>query len=318
MHTENIQPWRHQHAFGADTRAAERQTRRVVLLTAAMMTVEILCGWLYNSMALLADGWHMSTHAAALGIAAVAYAFARQHAADKRFTFGTWKVEVLGGYTSAVLLAVVGLGMVWASVERLLHPREIQCTQALVVAAIGLAVNLVSALMLQAGDAPHDHDHDHEHPHAGHGHHHAHADLNLRSAYVHVIADALTSVLAIVALLGAKFMHWNWLDPLMGIVGAALILRWTWNLARDTSSVLLDREMDSPVIAEIHQALESDGDTRISDVHLWRVGQGLYACIIALVARHPQYPDVYKARLHDIHELAHVTIEVHACPDGAA
>jgi cation diffusion facilitator family transporter len=224
MHTTDISSWQHTHHFHSANVLGERNTKRVVVLTAVMMVVEITTGWIFHSMALLADGWHMSSHVLALGLTAGAYALSRRYANDARFAFGTWKIEVLGGFTSAILLGGVALFMALESIERLFHPVAILFDQAIVVAVIGLAVNIISALLLR--------DDDHHH---GHSHGHAHADLNLRAAYVHVIADATTSMLAIAALVGGKFLHWNWLDSAMGIVGAIVVGVWAWGLLRDTS-----------------------------------------------------------------------------------
>ena len=242
---------------------------RVVLLTAAMMGVEIVAGWTFHSMALFADGWHMSTHAAALGISWIAFVLARRHMADRRFTFGTWKIEVLGGFTSGILLGLVGLVMAGISVQRLFQPVEIQFNQAIVVAVVGLGVNLFSVLLL--GGHSHEHAHAHPHPH-DHDEPHVHDNLNLRAAHLHVVADAMTSVLAIAALLGGKFLQWNWLDPLMGIAGAVLIVRWTYLLLGETGSILLDRATHDGVAMDIRRAIEANSDARISDLHLWKVG----------------------------------------------
>lgn len=305
MHTKDLSNWQHAHIFHAENRQAEKQTTRVVWLTLTMMIIEVAAGWLSNSMALLADGWHMGTHAGALSISALAYMLARRFAADARFAFGTWKIEMLGGFTSAILLGLVGLTMIFVSVHRLLTPLPIHYEQAILVALAGLAVNFASIFMLR------------HHPHGPgeHDHAHAHADLNLRAAYLHVVADALTSVLAIIALLGGKFMQWNRLDPLMGIVGAALILKWTAGLLQETGSILLDRENDSGLAAEIRQTLE-DHDVRVSDLHVWRVGQAKYACIVALVASQPQAAAYYRAKLQAHAELVHLTVEIHCCGDG--
>ena len=304
MHTRDIARYRHPHLFHYGGVESERKTIRVVALTAAMMVVEIVAGWLFNSMALLADGWHMSTHAAALGISWLAFLLARRSALDRRFVFGTWKIEILGGFVSAIILGVVAVAMTAVSLERLLHPVAIQFNQAILVAIIGLAVNLVSIGLLT----------DRHHPRAGHrhGHGHAHDSLNLRAAYLHVVADALTSVLAIAALLGAKYMHWAWLDPAVGILGAIMIARWTRSLLLETGAILLDREDNDELGKEIRTAIETD-DTRISDMHVWRVGQNRYACILALVATRPLSADTYKARLKAVHELVHVTVETHSC-----
>lgn len=310
-HAHNNQRW-HDHDFDTGNPRGERGTRRVVLLTATMMVVEIAAGALTNSMALLADGLHMGTHVAALGITAFAYWYARRHAADPRFAFGTWKVGVLAGFASAIVLGMVALFMVYESAVRLLNPVPIRYGDATVVAAVGLAVNLLSAWLLHGHDGHHDHDHGHSHEHGhGHGHDHGH-DLNLRAAYLHVLADALTSVLAIVALLGGRFFGWDFLDPVMGVVGAIVITTWAWGLVRQTSRVLLDREMDAPVVREIREALE-DGDVVIVDLHVWRVGPGKFACLVALVTADPLPPDEYRRRIQVHEEVVHVTVEVHRC-----
>jgi cation diffusion facilitator family transporter len=313
MHTKNIAEYQHAHIYHYSGAEAERQTMRVVLLTVGMMVIEIVAGWLFNSMALLADGWHMSTHAAALGISWLAFVVARRYAMDRRFAFGTWKVEVLGGFVSAILLAVVALAMVVVSAERLLNPATIRFNQAILVAVIGLVVNIASIFMLSGhshGHAHHSAD-SHSHDHADH-----HGNLNLRAAYFHVIADALTSVLAIVALLGGKFMNWIWLDPIMGLVGAVMITKWTISLLKETGGVLLDRGGDDGLMEEIRTAIEADADARISDIHVWRVGPAQYACILALVAEHPRDLQIYKDRLKEVHELVHVSIEINLCGDS--
>jgi cation diffusion facilitator family transporter len=264
------------------------------------MAVEIVFGWLANSMALLADGWHMGTHAFALGISLLAYVLARRHARDRRYTFGTWKIEILGAYSSAIVLGLVGLAMAAASLRRFFSPLAIHYDQALLVAFIGLGVNLISAAILDLRQAP---------AHAG-GTAHRHRDLNLKSARLHVLADALTSVLAIAALLAAKRFGWAWLDPAAGIVGAGLILSWSASLLRETSAILLEREMDSPLVEAVRSRLEADGGARVSDIHLWKVGQERYACIIALETAATLVPADYKARLNGVDGLAHVTIEL--------
>jgi cation diffusion facilitator family transporter len=312
MHTKNIADYQHAHIYHYSGAETERQTMRVVLLTVGMMVVEIIAGWLFNSMALLADGWHMSTHAVALGISWLAFVVARRYARDHRFAFGTWKIEILGGFVSAVLLAVVALAMVVFSVERLLHPATIQFNQAILVAVVGLLVNLVSIFMLT------DHSHSHAHSRASpsHGRTGNHGNLNLRAAYLHVIADAFTSILAIVALLGGKFMNWTWLDPIMGLVGAVMIGIWTRSLLRETGGILLDRGGDDGLREEIRAAIETDDDTRISDMHVWKVGQNKHACILALVAEKPHSLQIYKNRLKEVHELVHVSIEINLCRDS--
>jgi len=317
MHTTDISLYQHSHAFHATDRQLERKALNVVWLTVGMMGVEIVAGWVFNSMALLADGWHMSTHAAALGISWLAFVLARRYAADQRFAFGTWKIEILGGFVSGILLGGVALAMVAMSVARLRHAVAIRYDEALLVAVLGLVVNLASVLLLRHGPHPHGHDHP-GHDHAEHGHDHAHDNVNLRAAYLHVVADALTSVLAILALLGGRFLAWNWLDPLMGIVGAVMIARWTQALLAETGSILLDRESGAAIAAEIRQTIESDADARLSDLHVWRVGQNRYACIVALVAAHPRSPAEYKARLAQHEELVHVTVEVSRCEDHPA
>ena len=311
MHTHDLSPWTHSHVFDPGSHAAERGTRTVMWITAAMMVVEIWAGWWFNSMALLADGWHMSSHAVAIGLSAYTYVAARRYAQDSRFAFGSWKIEILGGYTSAVFLLGVAALMAFASVERIVTPQTIHFPQAIGIAVVGLIVNIACALILgRAGDH-------HDHVHDDHAAHHQHHDLNLRSAYVHVIADAATSVLAIVALAGGMLFGWNWLDPVMGIVGAILVARWAWGLLRDTSRVLLDREMDNPVTAEIREAvadLDHGGSTRIADLHLWRVGKARFACILSLVTHDAgMTPERVKAQLREHEELAHVTVEVNQC-----
>lgn len=297
----------HEHVFlGADHGRNERKVWLVILLTTVMMVVEIGAGTMFGSMALVADGWHMSTHTAAMLIAALAYGFARRHARDPRFTFGTGKMGDLAGFASAIVLALVAVLIGWESVQRLLAPVAIDFGQAMAVAVVGLVVNLVSAWLLN-GSHGHHHHHGHDHHHHGHDHHH---DNNLRAAYVHVLADALTSVLAIVALLLGRLYGWVWADPLMGVVGALVIGRWSWGLMRDSGGVLLDAlpaQEDLP--GEIRSALE-DGATRITDLHVWRVGPGHWSVIIALRAEAPEAPTRYKERLGHIHELSHVTVEV--------
>ena len=321
MHRQDVSPWTHDHRFDAGNPLAERRTRWVVALTATMMAAELVAGTLFRSMALLADGWHMSTHAAALGIAVVAYRLARRHAGDVRFAFGTWKIEILGGFASGVVLVMVAVLMAAASVRRLLEPLPIRYDQALAVAFVGLAVNLVSAWLLHEHGAPAHAEHAHEPargaPAGAHGHAHAgHADLNLRGAYLHVLADATTSVLAIAALLGGRMFGWRWLDPVMGLVGAGIVTVWAVGLLTATGRVLLDREMDTPLVRQVRETLEADGDTKVSDLHLWRVGRTRFACAIAVVASRPESPDWYRARLRALDALVHVTVEVARCEDS--
>lgn len=319
MHTEDLDAWRHPHSFAHDNRVAERGARAVMWITASMMLVEILAGWWFNSMALLADGWHMSSHALAIGLSAFAYAAARRYAADPRFAFGTWKIEVLGGFTSAILLLGVAVLMVVGSVERLIHPTAIGYREAAVVAVLGLLVNVVCALILQR--AHHHHDsaggHDLDVVHAAP---HGHSDLNLRAAYLHVLADAATSVMAILALLGGWFFGWGWLDPVMGIAGAVLVALWSRNLLRETGRVLIDREMDHPVVEKIRLSVESGtqaGDTRVADLHVWRVGAQAFACVMTVVTHDRDLTaDAVRNKLDGLPEVAHATVEVQLCPDS--
>lgn len=300
-----IDDWRHSHIFDQGNPLAERNTLLAVILTAVMMIAEICGGWLFNSMALLADGWHMSSHALALGLSVLAYGAARRFAHDTRFAFGTWKIEVLGGYTSALLLVLVAALMLYQSVERLIAPTPIHYNQAIGIAVVGLMVNLACAWLLKGG---HSHDHHEHHDDKSHGHHH---DLNLRSAYLHVIADAATSVLAILALTGGKYLGASWLDPVMGIVGAALVAIWAYGLLRDTGRVLLDAEMDAPVVAEIREVIAASPiDAEISDLHVWRVGKGKYACILSLVTSNSIGAEYFKKQLRIHGELVHISVEL--------
>jgi cation diffusion facilitator family transporter len=303
---------RHSHRFDEGNPLAEKSTLRVAILTAVMMVVEIAGGWYYNSMALLADGWHMSSHTVALGLSVFAYAYARKYAHDPRFSFGTWKIEVLGGYTSAIFLVMVAGLMVFQSIERLISPSPIHYDQAIAIAIVGLLVNLASAWLLKDGHA-HNHVHDHDH-HYGHEHghdHHGHHDLNLRSAYMHVLADAATSVLAIIALFGGKLWGASWLDPVMGLVGAALVSVWAYGLLRDTGRVLLDAEMSAPVVEEIREVIAASPlRAEIADLHVWRVGKGKYACILSLVTDNDVSPVYFKEQLSIHEELVHISIEI--------
>lgn len=303
MHSHTLDDWRHDHVFlGAAHDRNERRTWFVVGLTATMMVTEIAGGTLFGSMALLADGWHMSTHAGALAIAAFAYRFARRHARDPRFAFGTGKLGDLAGFASAVLLALIALLIGYESLVRVFQPVPIHYPEATAIAAVGLAVNLLSAWALGAG---HDHDHDHG------DHHHDH-DHNLRAAFLHVMADALTSVLAIVGLLAAWFYGWTWLDPAIGLVGALVIAHWSWRLIRDAGAVLLDAAPDAELATAIRTRLEH-GDDRIADLHVWRVGPGHHAAIVSLVSDSPLPVGDYKMRLGGLARLSHVTVEVHRC-----
>jgi cation diffusion facilitator family transporter len=304
----------HTHQFNDGNPLAEKNTLRAVIITAVMMVVEIAGGYVLNSMALLADGWHMSSHALALGLALMAYALARKLARDDRFAFGTWKIEVLGGYSSALLLGVVAALMLFQSVERLFSPSVIHYNEAIVIATIGLGVNLLCAWLLK--DGHHGHDHGHEHGHSSaHTHDHDHHDINLRSAYLHVIADAATSVLAIAALAGGKYFGVRWLDPVMGIVGAGLVAQWAYGLLKHSGKVLLDAEMDSPVVQEIRDVVaEQFPEAAISDLHVWRVSKGRFACILGLVSRAPITAQAVREQLAIHDELVHVTVETMITP----
>ncbi|HQR59252.1 MAG TPA: CDF family Co(II)/Ni(II) efflux transporter DmeF [Azonexus sp.] len=316
MHTHDLAAWKHNHIFDTGNPAAEKGTRLVMWITLAMMVIEIVAGYVFNSMALLADGWHMSSHALAIGLSAFAYAAARRYSSDPRFAFGTWKIEILAGYTSAIFLVGVAGSMLFQSVERILAPEPIHYAEALVVAAIGLVVNVVCAMILGKAHDHHDHGQRHDH-HAGHDDHHHHGDLNLKAAYIHVVADAATSVLAIAALAGGWFYGWSWLDPVMGIVGAILVGVWAKNLMIDTGKVLLDREMDHPVVSEIREAVETGPEisgTRCTDLHVWRVGKGSYACAISLVTHDPALTAArVRGQLAVHEEIVHVTVEIHQC-----
>ena len=307
MNSDDLSDWTHDHAFDSNSEVAERSTRLVMWITVVTMFVEILAGWAFNSMSLLADGWHMSSHALAIGLSAMAYAAARTYANDPRFAFGTWKIEILAGFASALFLLGVALTMVIGSLERLISPQAIQFEEAIIVGVLGLAVNLVCAYIL--GQAHHQHDHAHDHPHPAHEHHH---DLNLKSAYFHVVADAFTSVLAIVALVGGWLYGWAWLDPVMGIVGAVLVALWAKSLILETAKVLLDREMDHPVVQEIKDAVQADGQTRVTDLHVWRVGKKVYSCALTAVTQDAQLtPKTLRERLAVHEEIIHSTIELH-------
>ncbi|HON56401.1 MAG TPA: CDF family Co(II)/Ni(II) efflux transporter DmeF [bacterium] len=308
MHNENIELWKHKHIFTEPKKSAEKKTLIVIIITLITMFFEIFAGWFYNSMALFADGWHMSTHATALFISYIAYVLTRRLSSDERFTFGTWKIEILGAYTSAIILGIVGLFMFYISIERILKPMNIYYNQALLVAVIGLLVNIICAVILTR-----KHNHTNKDEHANEHTHSHHSDLNLRSVYFHVIADALTSVLAIIALLIAKYYNLNIFDPLMGLVGGILILRWAYYLLRDTSNILLDREMDTSIVKEIKDAIENDGDSRISDIHVWRVGEKKYACLLSIVSMHDYTIEDYRFRLKKFGELVHLNIEKHKC-----
>lgn len=303
MHIHNIHTWKHTHQFHAVDTKGERNTRLVIALTLTMMVIEIAVGYLSGSMALLADGWHMGTHAVALGITAFAYYYARRHAENPNYSFGTGKVGTLGGFASAAVLAVIALLMGVESISRLINPHPIRFSEAILVAVIGLSVNIVSALLLQD-----KHRHDHDHTEGKHHH-----DHNLRAAYLHVIADALTSLLAIVALVAGKALGWVWMDPVMGIVGAIIITKWAHGLLLDTGKILLDRDVDQDAIGEIRNVIEKDSDNRVSDIHVWRVGPRHLSVIISLVTHYPKPPEHYKKLLSKYDDISHLTVEVNAC-----
>jgi cation diffusion facilitator family transporter len=341
VHSSSLHPWQHEHAFGQRVRkAGERRTAVVTALTAAMMVVEIGAGLAFASMALLADGLHMASHAAALGLALAAYVYARRHADDRRFTFGTGKVNALAGYSSAVVLALVAAWMAVESCIRLVQPRPIDFDQAIPVAILGLVVNLVSLLVLRDhGDHDHHHAHaqGHAHAHDGHGHGHAHADArhhhgedhghghraapvrgedhNLRGAYLHVLADALTSLLAIGSLGAGAMLGWLWPDAAVGLLGAALVGRWALGLMRDSSGVLLDREAPAVVQEQVRRAIERDGDSKVADLHVWSVGPDGWAAALSVVAHHPRAPEEYRADIPHAARVLHTTIEVHRCAE---
>jgi cation diffusion facilitator family transporter len=306
MHTHRLDWWQHQHVFGQDQmKAGERRTLLVVLLTAAMMVVEIVAGLAFGSMALLADGLHMASHATALGISVFAYVYARRLAGHPRYSFGTGKVNALAGFASAVLLVIFAAAMAWESVDRLISPIPIALNQALVVATAGLLVNGASALILAAPG---------HHAHGHHGHRHDH---NLRAAYLHVLADALTSLLAIFALLAAKFFDAIWLDPVMGVVGAALVTRWSLGLLRETSRVLLDVQLPGDATERLRQAIEAQDGDRVADLHLWSIGPGIHAAAIVVVTDAPQSPGHYRTLIPSDLHVVHATVEVQRCPHPA-
>ena len=302
-------PWVHDHTFGQDQRApGESRALIVIAITATMMTIEIWAGIRYGSMALLADGLHMASHAAALGITAFAYRYARQHATDRRFSFGTGKVNALGGFAGAIVLAVFAIYMAVESLGRFISPVPIIFNQAIGVAVLGLVVNGASVFILGSdGHAHHHHHHDHDHDH---DHSHGHQDQNLRSAYLHVMADALTSLLAIFALICAKYLGWVWMDPVMGIVGAVLVGRWSIGLLGTTSLILLDAQAGDSLPGNIRGLYEDGGECEVSDLHVWTIAPGKYAAALTLVAERPLSTTDYRARLDAFPQIVHATIEV--------
>lgn len=309
MHNDSLHLWEHDHIFGQDLmKSGERRTLIVISITATMMAVEIGAGLAFGSMALLADGLHMGSHAVALGITAFAYYYARKHAYDRRFSYGTGKVNALAGFSSAILLAVFALAMVWESINRFFNPVEIIFNQAIAVAVIGLIVNAVSVLILGHND-PHEKDR-HYSQHSPN-----HSDHNLRAAYLHVLADALTSLLAIFALSAGKFFGFVWMDPLMGIAGAVLVSRWSWGLLKDTSKILLDMQA-SPVLQKaVKEAIEQKDGNRIADLHVWSIGPDIFSAAISIVTDNPKPPDHYKNLLPDEIGLVHSTVEVNQCKE---
>lgn len=304
MHQQKLDTLQHSHEFNAINRKGERRTLFVLVLTFLTMLLEVAGGMVFGSMALLADGWHMATHVAAFMITLYAYRYSRIHAHDGTFAFSAAKVSVLGGFASSIALSMVAFMMVIESGERLLAPRTINFDDAIYVAGFGLFINLISALLLKDNHSHHGHTHDH---------HHHHHDHNLKAAYWHVMADALTSVLAITALLLGKFYGWIWLDSAMGFVGAILIGRWSYGLIKETSPVLLDESIDADYRAAIRQKLEGDSDNRVADLHIWRLGPSDFAVIASVVSHTPKAPEHYKALLNGFPKLSHVTVEVNKC-----
>jgi cation diffusion facilitator family transporter len=327
MHTESIAQWQHTHIFGQDKiRSGERRTLIVIFLTSMMMAAEIVTGLLFGSMALFADGIHMGSHMIGLGISFLAYIYARKHAHDQLFSFGTGKVNALAGFSSAIFLVIIALFMAYESINRFIHPVGIEYNQAILVAFIGLAVNGASMLIL--GDNANTHPgHDHHDQAVAHAdvsdhhfepHTHAHAkgtDQNLKAAYLHVFTDALTSILAIIALFGAKFFQFNWMDPFMGVVGAFLVINWSVGLIRGTTRVLLDHQIHPETQLKIIRALEGYKDTRVSDLHIWSIGPGIYSSEVSIVTQAPDSPDIYKALIPEDAGVVHSTIEIHLCHD---
>jgi cation diffusion facilitator family transporter len=309
MHSHSIAPWTHGHAFlGERHDQHARRTWSVVALTAAMMAAEITGGTLFGSIALVADGWHMATHVAALAIAGLAYLFARRHADDARFSLGTGKFGELAAFSSAIILGMIALGIGYESISRLLHPVTIYFQEAIPIVTLGLCVNLLSAWLLHEG---HEHGHQHDHGHDDEHVHHHH-DTNLRAAYVHVVADAMTSVLAIIGLSAAWLFGWAFMDPLVGLVGTVVIASWAFGLLRTAGSVLLDTVPDGDLTRSIRQRMEIGGD-RLTDLHVWQLGPGHAAVIASVVSDAPQAPGIYKQRLDGLAGLSHVTVEVNAC-----
>ena len=319
MHTESTERWVHDHTFGQDRkRSAEKRTLIVSIVTLLTMVVEIVAGIVFGSMALLADGVHMGSHASALGVSVFAYRFTRSHAKDARFNFGTGKVSSLAAFASATMLALIALVMAWESITRFLSPVAIGFDQAILVAVLGLVVNGACLAILGGhghsdGRGGRERDGEEHHAHEPSGVLHDHKDHNLRSAYLHVLADALTSVLAIFALFSGKYLGQKWLDPFMGLVGATLVINWSWGLLRSSARVLLDLQGPDDVREAIRKAIESEGDNRVSDLHVWSVGPGIYAVEVAIVSSRPMDPDSYYSLLPRELGLVHATFETHLC-----
>ena len=299
MHSSTLNLWQHTHNYSVENKQGEKRTWLVIFITVTMMIIEIGAGYLFGSMALLADAWHMGTHAAALSITVFAYIYARRHADNPRYSFSTGKVGVLGGFASAVVLGVVALLMGGESIRRLFVPVSIQFNEAIGVAVLGLIVNLLCAYLL--------------HGRHSRDHHHHHHDHNLRAAYLHVLADALTSFLAIFALLTGKHFGWVWMDPVMGIVGAVVISRWSYGLLRDTSRILLDSEVDQDTVEKVRSIIEADSDNLVADLHVWQVSPQQVSVIITVVTHFPKSPDHYKRMFSDFLGNAHITVEVQIC-----
>lgn len=323
MHKNQLHRLRYNHNYiGDDHDSAERQMRAVLWLTCAFMVVEIACGYWFGSMALLADGWHMASHSVAFGISVFAYMYAKKFAGHEKYSFGTWKAGVLAGFASAMLLAVIGANVMVESLSRFIRPAEVNYKDALIVAVIGLFVNIVSAILLHskkhAGDHAHGAGCGHDHGH-GHAHHHAHdpVDLNHRAAYIHVLADAMTSVFAIIALAAGLYYGIGFLDSLAGVIGAVLMLVWAYQLTIQTASILMDQNIQSQRLEEIRKIIESNNDNRIADLHVWQVGPQHYAAIISIVTHTPQQPEYYKNLLRQFSELVHISVEVNMCSEAA-
>jgi cation diffusion facilitator family transporter len=319
MHTESVSQWQHAHIFGQDQiRSGEKRTLLVIIITALMMVAEVITGLAFGSMALFADGIHMGSHMVGLGISFLAYVYARRHAYDQQYSFGTGKVNALAGYSSAIFLSIIALYMAYQSISRFFSPVIIEYNQAILVAVIGLVVNGCSMILLSEQGHSHAHDHEHshkhEHDHSDHVHHKG-GDHNLRAAYLHVLTDAMTSVLAIIALLGAKYLQLNWMDPFMGVVGAVLVIRWSIDLLKLTSKTLLDHQVSGDMEKRIKGILENYKDTRVSDVHIWAIGPGIFSSEISLVTRYPDPPETYKALIPEDTGVVHATIEIHTCCD---